>query len=49
MPADAPEICRRECVAAGADLHVVDGLITDAPGIAVDARQELQVAAAAGW
>jgi threonine synthase len=30
MPADAPEICRRECVAAGAELHVVDGLITDA-------------------
>jgi threonine synthase len=30
MPADAPEICRRECVAAGAALHVVDGLITDA-------------------
>ncbi|GAA4065537.1 threonine synthase [Actinomadura miaoliensis] len=30
MPADAPRITRRECVAAGADLHVVDGLISDA-------------------
>jgi threonine synthase len=30
MPADAPEITRRECVAAGADLRLVDGLISDA-------------------
>ncbi|WP_329007537.1 threonine synthase [Micromonospora rifamycinica] len=30
MPVDAPTICRRECVAAGADLHLVDGLIGDA-------------------
>ncbi|MEV6797724.1 threonine synthase [Micromonospora rifamycinica] len=30
MPLDAPTICRRECVAAGADLHLVDGLIGDA-------------------
>src|SRR6185369_4890577 len=30
MPAAAPEITRRECVAAGADLHIVDGLIGDA-------------------
>lgn len=30
MPADAPEITRRECVAAGADLYLVDGLISDA-------------------
>jgi threonine synthase len=30
MPVDAPEITRRECVAAGADLHLVDGLISDA-------------------
>ncbi|XVQ14074.1 threonine synthase [Spirillospora sp. CA-255316] len=30
MPADAPEITRRECLAAGADLHLVDGLISDA-------------------
>ena len=26
----APTICRRECVAAGADLRLVDGLISDA-------------------
>ena len=30
MPVDAPSICRRECVAAGADLRLVDGLIGDA-------------------
>jgi threonine synthase len=30
MPAGAPEICRAECVAAGAELAVVDGLIGDA-------------------
>jgi threonine synthase len=30
MPVDAPEITRRECVAAGADLRLVDGLISDA-------------------
>ncbi|WP_432903821.1 threonine synthase [Micromonospora matsumotoense] len=30
MPLDAPAICRRECVAAGADLRLVDGLIGDA-------------------
>jgi threonine synthase len=30
MPADAPRITRRECLAAGADLHLVDGLISDA-------------------
>jgi threonine synthase len=30
MPVDAPTITRRECVAAGADLHLVDGLISDA-------------------
>lgn len=30
MPLDAPVICRRECVAAGADLRLVDGLISDA-------------------
>ncbi len=30
MPVDAPTICRRECVAAGADLRLVDGLISDA-------------------
>ncbi|MEH1165445.1 threonine synthase [Micromonospora sp. CPCC 205539] len=30
MPLGAPTICRRECVAAGADLRLVDGLISDA-------------------
>jgi threonine synthase len=36
MPVDAPEITRRECVAAGADLHLVDGLISDAGRIVAD-------------
>jgi len=30
MPLDAPVITRRECVAAGADVYLVDGLIGDA-------------------
>jgi threonine synthase len=30
MPEDAPEITRKECVAAGADLFLVNGLIGDA-------------------
>ncbi|RKR90480.1 threonine synthase [Micromonospora pisi] len=30
MPVDAPTITRRECLAAGADLHLIDGLINDA-------------------
>jgi threonine synthase len=30
MPADAPAITRSECVAAGAETYVVDGLINDA-------------------
>jgi threonine synthase len=30
MPLDAPSVTRQECVAAGADLHVVEGLIGDA-------------------
>lgn len=30
MPADAPQITRSECVAAGAETYVVDGLINDA-------------------
>ncbi len=34
MPVGAPEICRRECVAAGAELYLVDGLINDAGVIA---------------
>jgi threonine synthase len=36
MPVDAPEITRRECVAAGAELHLVDGLISDAGKIVGD-------------
>jgi threonine synthase len=30
MPIDAPEITRRECLVAGAELYLVDGLIGDA-------------------
>ncbi|NUS52506.1 MAG: threonine synthase [Nocardioidaceae bacterium] len=33
MPVDAPEITRRECVAAGAEVHLVDGLINHAGAI----------------
>ncbi|SCL28869.1 threonine synthase [Micromonospora nigra] len=42
MPVDAPSICRRECVAAGADLRLVDGLIGDA------GRQVAALVAASG-
>jgi threonine synthase len=37
MPRDAPDITRRECVAAGAELYLVDGLIGDAGKIVGDA------------
>jgi threonine synthase len=30
MPLGAPTITRRECIAAGAELHLIDGLISDA-------------------
>jgi threonine synthase len=30
MPTGAPDITRQECLAAGAELHLVDGLISDA-------------------
>ena len=30
MPVDAPEVNRAECVVVGAELHLVDGLISDA-------------------
>jgi len=33
MPVDAPDITRRECTAAGAELYLVDGLIGDAGAI----------------
>jgi threonine synthase len=39
MPVDAPEITRRECVAAGAELYLVDGLINHA-GVLVEAAVE---------
>ena len=37
MPVDAPEITRRECVVAGAELYLVDGLISDAGAIVAGA------------
>ena len=37
MPVDAPVITRRECVVAGAELYLVDGLIGDAGAIVADA------------
>jgi threonine synthase len=36
MPQAAPEICRQEIVAAGAKLHLVDGLIGDAGKLIAD-------------
>jgi threonine synthase len=42
MPVDAPVITRRECVVAGAELYLVDGLIGDAGALvrtAVEARE----------
>ncbi len=40
MPADAPEITRRECVAAGAELYLVDGLINHAGALVKAALEE---------
>jgi threonine synthase len=37
MPVGAPEITRRECVAAGAELYLVDGLIQHAGALVRDA------------
>ena len=37
MPVDAPEITRRECVVAGANLHLIDGLISDAGKVVAQA------------
>ena len=45
MPVDAPEITRAECVAAGAELYLVDGLIGDAARLvagALPARPDYQ-------
>jgi threonine synthase len=33
MPADAPMVTRAECLSAGAELHLVDGVISDAGAI----------------
>jgi threonine synthase len=40
MPVDAPEITRRECVASGAELHLVDGLINHAGALVRAAVEE---------
>jgi threonine synthase len=40
MPVDAPEITRRECAAAGAELYLVDGLINHAGALVKQAVQE---------
>lgn len=40
MPLDAPEITRKECAVAGANLYLVDGLISDAGKIVAQAVKE---------
>ena len=40
MPVDAPEITRRECVAVGAELYLVDGLINHAGALVKAAVEE---------
>ncbi|MBM7570917.1 threonine synthase [Aquibacillus albus] len=40
MPVDAPEITRNECAIAGANLHLVNGLISDAGKIVGDLVQK---------
>ncbi len=40
MPVDAPEITRRECVATGAELYLVDGLINHAGALVKQAVAE---------
>jgi threonine synthase len=40
MPVDAPEITRRECLAAGAELYLVDGLINHAGSLVQAAVEE---------
>ncbi len=40
MPVDAPEITRRECVVAGAELYLVDGLINHAGALVKEAVQQ---------
>ena len=45
MPVDAPEITRRECVVAGAELYLVDGLIGDAGAMVARRRDPARRAA----
>ena len=45
MPTEAPSITRAECVAAGADLRLVDGLISDAGRLVAGLTRD----PAAGW
>ncbi|GHV04047.1 threonine synthase [Campylobacterota bacterium] len=40
MPKDAPEITKKECAVAGADLYLVDGLISDAGKIVAKAVKQ---------
>lgn len=40
MPKDAPAITRAECIAAGAELHLVDGVISDAGAMVAAAVAE---------
>ncbi|WP_270179436.1 threonine synthase [Alkalihalobacillus sp. CinArs1] len=40
MPVDAPEVTKKECLAAGANLFLVDGLIGDAGKIVANAVKE---------
>ncbi|MBM7773421.1 threonine synthase [Actinokineospora baliensis] len=40
MPVDAPEITRAECVAAGAELYLVDGLISHAGALIREALKQ---------
>ena len=37
MPQDAPRITRAECLSAGAQVHLVDGVISDAGAVVADA------------
>lgn len=43
MPTDAPEITRKECVAAGGELYLVDGLIGDAGKIVAQAVEDYEL------
>lgn len=43
MPKDAPSANRIECIAYGADLNLVDGFITDAGRISMEAAEEFRL------